>query len=47
MRFLLLFMALLRLAKNGDRLQLPHTEMTIHRQPSGAEEDESRQKYVK
>ena len=43
----LVLMALLRLPKNGDRLQRPHTEVTIHRHTGGADEYEGRQKYVK
>ena len=43
----LVLMAFLRLSKNGDRLQLSHTEMTIHRHTGGAEEYERCQEYVK
>ena len=43
----LVLMALLRLPKNGDRLQLSHTEVAIHRHTGGADEYERCQEYVK
>jgi len=43
MCLLLFFVTLLCLPKQGNRLQLSHTEMTIDRHAGGADEDEESQ----
>jgi hypothetical protein len=44
--FSLVFMTLLRLSKNGDGLQLPHTEVPVHREANRTDQDHSGQEDV-